>query len=89
MLYNVVQVSTVRLSESDIQIYIYMCVCVYKYIYIYIYIYVYRLCKRSLGREDSLEEGTATHSSILAWRIPRTEEPDRLRSIGSQRVGYD
>ena len=35
-----------------------------------------------LGRENSLEEGTATHSSILAWRVPWTEEPDRLRSIG-------
>jgi len=39
---------------------------------------------RSLGREDSLEEGTPTHFSILAWRIPWTEEPGRLQSIGSQ-----
>ena len=37
---------------------------------------------RSLGREDPLEEGMATHSSILAWRIPRSEEPDGLQSIG-------
>ena len=44
---------------------------------------------RSLGREDRLEEGMATHSSILAWRIPWTEEPARLRSIGLQRVGHD
>ena len=43
----------------------------------------------SLGREDPLEEGTATHSSILAWRIPWTEEPDGLQSTGSQRVGHD
>ena len=43
----------------------------------------------SLGREDPLEEGMATHSSILAWRIPWTEEPGRLQSIGSQRVGHD
>ena len=43
----------------------------------------------SLGREDPLEEGMATHSSILAWRIPWTEEPDRLWSIGLQRVGHD
>ena len=43
----------------------------------------------SLGQEDLLEEETATHSSILAWRIPWTEEPDRLQSIGSQRVGHD
>ena len=40
---------------------------------------------RSLGQEDPLEEVMATHSSILAWKIPRTEEPDRLRSIGVQK----
>ena len=39
---------------------------------------------QSLGQEDALEKGMATHSSILAWRIPGTEEPDRLQSIGSQ-----
>ena len=39
---------------------------------------------RSLGQEDPLEKEMATHSSILAWRIPWTEEPDRLQSIGSQ-----
>ena len=44
---------------------------------------------RSLGREDPLEEGMATHSGILAWRIPWTEEPGGLWSIGSQRVGHD
>ena len=44
---------------------------------------------RSLGWEDSLEKGKATHSSILAWEIPWTEEPGRLQSMGSQRVGYD
>ena len=43
----------------------------------------------SLGREDPLEEGMATHSSILAWRIPRTEEPGGLQSMGSPRVGHD
>ena len=43
----------------------------------------------SLGWEDPLEEGMATHSSILAWRMPRTEEPGRLPSVGSQRVRYD
>ena len=41
---------------------------------------------QSLGWEDPLEEGMATHSSILAWRIPWTEEPGRLQSMGSQRV---
>ena len=41
---------------------------------------------RSLGREDPLEEGMATHSSILAWRIPWTEEPGEPQSVGSHRV---
>ena len=44
---------------------------------------------QSLGQEDPLEKGMATHSSILAWRIPWTEEPGELQSIGSQRVGHD
>ena len=44
---------------------------------------------QSLGREDLLEKEMATHSSILAWKIPWTEEPGRLQSIGSQRVGHD
>ena len=44
---------------------------------------------RSLGREDPLEKGMATHSSILAWRIPWTEEPSLLQSTGLQRVGHD
>ena len=46
-------------------------------------------CVRSLGREDPLEMEMATHSSILAWRIPWTEEPCGLQSMGSQRVGRD
>ena len=41
------------------------------------------------GREDPLEKGMATHSSILVWRNPWAEEPGRLQSIGSQRVGHD
>ena len=44
---------------------------------------------RSLGQEDSLEKEMATHSSILAWKIPWTEEPGGLQSMGSQRVGHD
>ena len=44
---------------------------------------------QSLGREDPLEKKMDTHSSILAWRIPWTEEPDGLRSMGSPRVGHD
>ena len=44
---------------------------------------------QSLGQEGPLEKGMATHSSMLSWRIPLTEEPGRLQSLGSQRVGYD
>ena len=44
---------------------------------------------RSLGWEDPLEKEMATHSSILAWRIPWTEEPGGLQSMGFQRVGHD
>ena len=44
---------------------------------------------QSLGWEDLLEKETATHSSILAWKIPWTEEPGRLQSMGSRRVGHD
>ena len=44
---------------------------------------------RSLGQEDPLEKEMATHSSILAWKIPRTEEPGGLQSMGLQRVGQD
>ena len=44
---------------------------------------------RSLGREDPLEEEMATPSSVLAWRIPWTEEPGGLQSMGPQRVGHD
>ena len=42
-----------------------------------------------LGWEDPLEKGMATHSSILAWRIPRTEQPGELQSMGLQRAGHD
>ena len=44
---------------------------------------------RSLGWQDPLEKEMATHSSILAWKIPWTEKRDRLQSMGSQRVRYD
>ena len=44
---------------------------------------------RSLGREGPLEKGMATHSSVLAWKIPWMEEPGRLRSTWSQGVGHD
>ena len=44
---------------------------------------------QSLGQEDPLEKGMATHSSTLAWRIPWTEEPGRLQFMGLQRVGHN
>ena len=44
---------------------------------------------QSLGSEDPLEKGITTHSSLLAWRIPWTEDPGGLHSMGSQRVGHD
>ena len=44
---------------------------------------------QSLGQEDPLEKGIATHSSILAWRIPWTEEPGRIQSMGLQRVRHN
>ena len=44
---------------------------------------------QSLGQEEPLEEEMATHSSVLAWRFPWTEEPGRLQSMGSQRVRHD
>ena len=44
---------------------------------------------RSMGQEDPLKKGMATYSSILAWRIPWTEEPGGPQSMGSQRVGHD
>ena len=44
---------------------------------------------QSLGQEDPLEQDMATHSSVLAWRIPWTEEPGGLQSMGSQRLGHD
>ena len=44
---------------------------------------------QSLGLADLLEKGMATHSSILAWKIPLTEEPGGLQSVGLQRVGHD
>ena len=44
---------------------------------------------RSLGQEDPLEKSMAPHSSILAWRIPQTQEPGGLQSTGSQKAGHD
>ena len=75
-----------------------------EYIYIYIETHsltslVVQMVKRlpimretwvqSLGQEDPLEKEMATHSSTLAWKIPWTEEPGRLQSMGSQRIGHD
>ena len=50
---------------------------------------IWEIQVQSLGWEDLLEKEMATHSSILAWKIPQMEEPGRLQSMGSQRVGHD
>ena len=50
---------------------------------------LWKIWVRSLDWEDPLDKGTATHSSILAWKIPWTEEPGGLQSTGSQRVEHD
>ena len=50
---------------------------------------VWKTWVQSLGWEGPLEESIATHSSILSWRIPQKEEPGRLQSMGSQRVGHE
>ena len=50
---------------------------------------MWEACVQSLGWEDLLEKEMATHSNILAWKIPRTEEPGRLQSLGSQRVRHN
>ena len=55
----------------------------------FIIVFVFWFVPLSLGWEDLLEKEMATHSSILAWKIPWTEEPGRLRSMGSQRVGHN
>ena len=72
----------------------------HEYTHIYIrYMYIYRMVKnlptrqeawvQPLGWEDLLEKGMATNFSILTWRIPWTEEPGGLQSMGSQRIGHD
>ena len=50
---------------------------------------MWEILVQSLGQEDALEKGMATHSSILAWRIPWTEDPGGLQSMGLQRVEHD
>ena len=79
-------------SLIDPSIY-YLSTCI-KYIYIVVQMVNYLPATqetkvRSLGQEDLLEKEMATHSSILAWRIPGTEEPSGLPSMGSHRVGHD
>ena len=78
-----------------------MCVCIYIYIILIGYraFLVAQMVKclpamqdtwvQSLGQEDPLEKEMQTHSSTLAWKIPWTEEPGRLQSMGSQRVRHD
>ena len=59
------------------------------WMFIYLYLTTQETWVQSLGQEDPLEKEMATHSSILAWRIPWTEEPGGLQSMGSQRVKHD
>ena len=65
-----------------------ICMYIYVSIDIYIYTHIHTHTYISLGLEDPLEEGMATHSSILAWRIPWAEEPGGLQSMGLQRVRH-
>ena len=58
-------------------------------VFVYVCVYLQETWVQSLGWEDPLEKGMVTHSSILAWEIPWTEEPGRLQSMGSQRVRHD
>ena len=74
----------ISFSNTDKYILIYMCI----YIYTYIYTHTMQTWVRSLGWEDPLEKRMATHSSILAWKIPWAEEPSGLQSMGSQRAGH-
>ena len=80
----------------------YICVCVCVCVCMYVYVWASLVAKRlkclptmretwirSLGWEDPLEKEMATHSNILAWRIPWIEKPGGLHSMGSQRVGHD
>ena len=70
-----------------IDMYIYVCSIYVKYNYIYIHIYLQMcICMHIL---HILEKAMAPHSSTLAWKIPWTEEPGRLQSMGSLRVGHD
>ena len=66
-----------------------VCVCARVCVFVYVCVYLQETWVQSLGWEDPLEKGMVTHSSILAWEIPWTEEPGRLQSMGSQRVRHD
>ena len=66
------------MAGSYLQVYIYLCLPVTQETQV-----------RSLGWEDALEKRIATHSSVLAWKIPWTEEPGGLQSMGSKRVGHN
>ena len=85
-------------------VYVHVCIYMYMHMCVHIHTYIWaslvtQMVKnlpamqgirvQSLGQEDPLEKGMATQSSILAWRIPWTEEPGGLQSMGSQRVGHN
>ena len=95
LIYNVVLVSGLQQSDSYTYTFIYIYVCVHIYRASQVALVVKNPCQcrrhemgvRCLGQEDPLEKEMTTHSSILAWRIPWTEEPEGLQSMESQRVG--
>ena len=80
-------------------VYVHMCMYLYVHLYVFIYFPVAQTVKnlpamqetwvQFLGQEDPLEKGMAIHSSILAWKIPWTEEPGRPQFMGLQRVRHD
>ena len=67
----------------------YIVSCSLQKIFIVPYTIMQETWVQSLGREDPLEQGMVTHSSILAWRLPWTEEPDGVQTMGLQRVGHN
>ena len=85
--------------QNSEYLYMYIQIYIYTLIYVYWTSLVAQMVKNppaiqetqvwSLDQEDPLEKGMATYSSILAWRIPWTEEPGRLQSMGFQRIGHD
>ena len=91
---NTTCIDTYIYNTHSLHLYIYIYICIYtSHIHIYLHTHTHTAKQEtrvwSLGREAPLEKEMATHPSILAWRIPWTEEPGGLQSTGPQRVGHD